>query len=130
MVRYLLVALAASCIGACSVAEGADTTDVVGANGKFAFTLERPAPLVEGRVDLGVRISRVEDGRPVEGAVVGVRVTMPSMGHTIDPVPMEIEGGAYAMDDVLLDMPGAWVVRVRVEDGEDVDEAELPLDVP
>lgn len=132
MVRFASAALAivATCLTGCSVGERPDATDVVGANGKFVFTLEQPDPLLEGPVDLGVRVARVEDGQPVEGASVMVRVTMPSMGHTVDPLPTEIAGGGYTVEDVVLDMPGAWVVRVRAEDGSDVDEVELPLDVP
>lgn len=132
MNRVALTATLALLLAACTApGEGVDIpSTVTGANGRFAFTLEGPESLQEGSVDLTVRVARIDGGQPVDGADVAVRVTMPAMGHTSDPEAVETASGAYAVDGVLLDMPGAWVVRVRVDDAGDIDEAELPLDVP
>lgn len=115
----------------CTDARGIDPdADVVGANARFSFTLVEPEALREGRVDFTVSVSDLTDGGPVEGAEMSVRLTMPAMGHTSDPLATEIAPGRYRVPDALLDMPGSWVLRVRVEDDGLVDEAELPIQVP
>jgi hypothetical protein len=116
---------------ACTAADVAEPDGrIVGANARFSFALVAPEPLHEGRIDLAVIVEDADDGTPIDGADVTVRLTMPAMGHTSDPLATETSAGRYAVADALVDMPGAWILRVRVNDGGLVDEAELPIQVP
>lgn len=114
----------------CAVETQREPSVVEGAHGNFTFTLVDPIDVGEGRVDFVVQVEDVATGLPVVAGEVSARLTMPAMGHTSDPLADEIAPGRYELQDALIDMPGAWVLRVRVDDGVHVDEAELPLDVP
>ncbi len=123
-----LALLALPALG-CGVDASTDRS-ITGANGRFGFTLVDPVEVGEGRVDFVVEVEDLATGKPVDAAEVSARLTMPAMGHTSDPLADETAPGRYELHDALIDMPGAWVLRVRVDDGGDIDEAELSLDVP
>lgn len=128
-----LVALAgASFVGGagCVADTPSEPRTIQGAHGNFAFTLVDPVDVGEGRVDFVVEVDDLATGLPVEAGEMSARLTMPSMGHTSDPLADETAPGRYELRDALIDMPGAWVLRVRVHDGDHIDEAELELDVP
>ena len=127
-----LVGLAA-CVGDSGAERGAGEYDVPaeveGAAGMLVFGIEDSAFREgESRFDL---VLATRAGAPVEGASVRVRAIMPSMGHepTWDARVVEEAPGRYAVTELLLDMPGAWEVRLRAESEAAVDDASFVVDV-
>lgn len=111
-------------LGSCTVGDPVERGPVVGANGRLTFELLNASPVQEGHVTLRVHVRRADTSLAVEDADVSLQLLMPSMGHETRPDASEMGSGVYHVPDALVDMPGAWVLRVRVA-GEENDEAEL-----
>ena len=136
--RHHVFALAALLgLAACAAESGAESgagphdvpAEVEGDAGILVFGLEQPT-FREGdsRFDL---VLATRAGVPVEGATVRVRAIMPSMGHepTWDARVVEEAPGRYAVTELVLDMPGAWEVRLRAESESGTDDASFVVDV-
>ena len=131
-----LVALlgAASCMVEGATESGASGRDDVpaaieGDAGLLVFGIEQPSFREgESRFDL---VLATRAGAPVEGASVRVRAIMPSMGHepTWDARVAEVSPGRYSVTELVLDMPGAWEVRLRAESNAGTDDASFVVDV-
>lgn len=80
------------------------------------FELSTP-PLVEGPNDLEIAI--LSGDAPLEGATVTVLATMPGMGHEGAGTPaIERGDGVYAVEGLVLSMPGTWEIEVTASAGE------------
>ncbi len=133
---FALVALlgAASCSGDGATESGtsdagAAPAEVRGDAGILVFSFEDAAFREgESRFDL---VLATKAGALVEGASVRVRAIMPSMGHepTWDARVVEEAPGRYAVTELVLDMPGAWEVRLRAESEAGTDDASFVVDV-
>lgn len=63
-----------------------------------------------------VVVALASDGTPLEGAAVTISPWMPAHGHgSIDVEATETGPGTYEADDVWLNMPGIWDLRVAVD---------------
>lgn len=111
----------------CTVGDPGESGPVVGAHGRLTFELLNASPVEEGYITLRVKVQRVDTSLMVEDADVSLQLLMPSMGHESRPDASEMGSGVYHVPDALVDMPGAWVLRVRVT-GDESDEAELYFD--
>lgn len=104
-------------------------------DGPFEGTLLiDPSPPHVGQHHVVVVLSSDPGGEdPLEGASVRLSPWMPAHGHgTADVEAIEAEPGVYVADDVWLNMPGIWDLRVHVaangaaEQGDLVATVEVP----
>lgn len=94
--------------------------------GGVSFRLSAAA-LVEGPNDLAVEAT--SGAAPAGGALV-LTATMPAMSHGGAAYEgAETAPGTFAVDDVVLNMPGTWAVSVSLS-GPTPDEASFSLEVP
>jgi len=65
---------------------------------------------------LEVELRDAAAGAPVEGAEVVARCEMPAHGHgmNVEPLSVEVGGGHYRVDGMLLHMTGEWVLALDV----------------
>lgn len=100
-----------------------------GRAGAMVFHVD-DATFREGESSFELRIE-TSSGLAVEGADVAVRAVMPSMGHepTWDAAVEELEPGVYDVNELLLDMPGTWEVRVHAHTGALEDDVSFVVDV-
>jgi hypothetical protein len=102
----------------------------VGAMGAARFELTPDASPHEGPNTFRVRLWDAE-GAPLSGASLSARVVMPTMGHEASAGDVkDAGGGLYELPSVVLDMPGAWAVRLHLEKGSLTDEAEFDVEIP
>ena len=133
--RTLAFAFATSlAASACAPADSAPPSSdggLLGAHGKARFELVDRGDVAEGANDFELEVVSEATGEPIAGGVITGRQLMPSMGHDreLDAV-VDDGGGTYRVSNVVFDMPGSWVVRLRLDKDGLVDEVELPLDVP
>ncbi len=81
--------------------------------GPFTATLSAdPSPPKAGAVHLMVKL--VESGKPVDGAVVTLVPSMPSMGHDLPEVVLKAAGGGLYQGDADLGMVGEYQAKVSV----------------
>lgn len=86
--------------------------------GPFAGTLMIDAPHVGQHRVVIVLSDDPETSEPLEGAMVRLSPWMPAHGHgSTDVIAHEEEPGVYVADDVWLNMPGIWDLRVHVDAG-------------
>jgi nitrogen fixation protein FixH len=84
--------------------------------GPFAGTLTIEPPHVGAHRVVLVLNESAEGSVPLEGALVMLSPWMPAHGHgSSDVEAHEEEPGVYVADDVWLNMPGIWDLRVRVD---------------
>lgn len=107
-----VLALAATLAGACDEAAPAASE---GSRGDFVIesAFEPPGPKLGDNV-LSVEVTDLE-GEPVTGAVVTVTPFMPAHGHGSPEPPsvVDVGGGRYRADNVVLHMPGTWQLTLR-----------------
>lgn len=111
-------AVATALAGCSSESASAESEATLQASdGPFAGTLMiTPSPPRVGQHHVVVVLSEEEMGEPLEGATVLLSPWMPAHGHgTPDVEAHEEEPGVYVADDVWLNMPGVWDLRVHVE---------------
>ncbi len=78
---------------------------------------------------LEVQLADAHSGAPIEGAQVFVRCDMPAHGHgmTVEPSSIEVGGGLYRVDGMLLHMVGEWVLGIDVVVDGRAESATFPL---
>ncbi|MCK6569650.1 FixH family protein [Myxococcota bacterium] len=107
-----VLAVAAALAGACDEAAPAASE---GSRGDFVIegAFEPPGPKLGDNV-LSVEVTDLE-GEPVTGAVVTVTPFMPAHGHGSPETPavVDVGGGRYRADNVVLHMPGTWQLTLR-----------------
>ena len=100
--------------------------EVTGAKGVYRARLSAidPAPAIKGTNAWTVEILDAS-GAPVDGATVTVKPFMPDHGHgsSIVPVVTAKTGGVYAIDSLVLFMPGLWQTTITVTGPAGVDTA-------
>lgn len=122
--------------GACGGADqdsaaGGSGPGQLGAHHVARFEIVTPDELGEGSNELQLRVTDGETGAAIDGASITGRQFMPAMGHDRELGYVDEGGsGTYRISDVVFDMPGSWMVRVRLEKGALFDEAELPVEIP
>lgn len=122
-------------LSACSVEDpGAGPqagTTQPGTHGLLKLALIPEGSVQEGTNGFRLEVWDAATNSPIAGAKPTARIVMPSMGHETGPQDaLEVGGGKYDLTSVVFDMPGAWSVRLRVEKGALVDEAEFQVQVP
>lgn len=96
-------------------------------DGPFEGTLLiDPSPPQVGQHHVVMVLSADPEGHePLEGARVVLSPWMPAHGHgSADVAALEAEPGVYVADDVWLNMPGIWDLRVHVA-GDTGDQGDL-----
>jgi hypothetical protein len=135
--RLCALATVVTALAACGGTDANATAEVMlqAEQGPFEGTLMiDPSPPHVGQHQVIVVLSSDPDGQePLEGATVRLSPWMPAHGHgstNVDAV--EAEPGVYVADDVWLNMPGIWDLRVHVaandagEQGDLVATVEVP----
>jgi hypothetical protein len=105
---------------------------LVAAQGRCAVELSAwPRPPAMGEL-FAITARLACDGRPVEGARVAVRASMPEHGHGMvtRPVDRELGGGAYVSEGLKLHMPGRWELEVVADEGGETLRFRLPVEQP
>lgn len=120
----LLTAAVAVATSACSAADppGAGVETLTSQDGLYQGDFySTPDPTTVGSNELDFSLS--VDGQPLEGAHVGIEVWMPVHGHQ-GPAPQveDLGNGQYVAQEVVFTMPGAWELRIFVDDGDARDE--------
>jgi hypothetical protein len=109
-----------------------ELASMVSSRGEVRATLYavQPPPLSRGRLELRLRLERIDTGLPPGDVVVRMTPWMPSMGHGTATTPTfrQTDDGSFVSTDVVLPMPGLWELRVTVS-GEQRDEAVFVVDV-
>jgi hypothetical protein len=131
-----LATAVAALAGGCGGSDATATAEVMlhAEQGPFEGTLRiDPSPPHVGQHQVVVVLSSDPDGQePLEGATVLLSPWMPAHGHgSLDVEAIEAEPGVYMADDVWLNMPGIWDLRVQVasssaEHGDLVATVEVP----
>ena len=77
------------------------------------------------------RLRVMREGVGVEGLSVGVEPWMPGHGHGTPAVPRveELGQGRYHVENIRYTMPGSWVLRITLAEGETADTVTLPVTV-
>jgi len=97
-------------------------------DGPFEGTLMiDPSPPQVGQHHVVVVLSSDPEGQePLEGAKVRLSPWMPAHGHgSTDVEAVEAEPGVYVADDVWLNMPGIWDLRVHVDANDAAEQGDL-----
>lgn len=104
----------AGCGGAASSSEAELTLQAE--DGPFGGTLTIEPPHVGAHRVVLVLNEDAEGSAPLEGAQVMLSPWMPAHGHgSPDVEAHEEEPGVYVAEDVWLNMPGIWDLRVHVD---------------
>jgi hypothetical protein len=75
---------------------------------------------------------RARDGRPVDGATIGVDGGMPDHGHGLPTQPFvraALGGGRYAVDGMKFNMGGYWVVDLAISGAAGADTVRFELNL-
>ena len=98
--------------------------------GPFEGTLTiEPNPPHVGEHRVVITLDQL-DSAPLEGATVELSPWMPAHGHgSTDVEAVEEAPGVYVAQDVWLNMPGIWDLRVRVE-AEALGELTATFEIP
>jgi hypothetical protein len=105
---------------------------VVSQHGSFRAVITKPSPVpVEQLHSWKVRLSS-KSGRLLAHAKIGIWGDMPAHGHGMPTQPRarELGGGLYSLDGMKFQMPGAWVVELRVASGKLRDVIRLRFTIP
>jgi len=133
-IAFSSVLLCAAVLAGCGADGGANEVKeetAVGEKERFVFTVtpERPPSAGENGFVLALRDAATDE--PVQGATVDVYALMRSMGHDNTTASVvELKGGVYEVQALLLTMPGLWEVRYRASQGAATDEAAFLYDIP
>jgi hypothetical protein len=131
--KLCALATAMPALAGCGGSSAPATSEVVlqAEQGPFEGTLMiDPNPPHVGQHHVIVVLSGDPDGhgrdeQPLEGATVRLSPWMPAHGHgSTDVEAVEAEPGVYVAEDVWLNMPGIWDLRVHV-DANDADQGDL-----
>lgn len=132
-----LLCLASACcalsvLSACASDEAsASDPDLTAKSGPFVGTLTiEPNPPHVGTNHVVITLDAQSDGMPLEGATVMVSPWMPAHGHgSMDVEAVEQAPGVYMSEDVWLNMPGVWDLRVHV-DADEPGDLTATVEVP
>jgi len=128
---YALIGVSACASDAASEADGQLRPQIGPFDG--TLTIEPNPPHVgEHRVviTLDERGSEPHGSEPLEGANVKLSPWMPAHGHgSTDVEAIEEAPGVYVAQDVWLNMPGIWDLRVRVE-ADELGELTATFEIP
>ena len=111
-------------LAACGSDEATASDPVLEAeSGPFDGTLTiEPNPPHVGTHHVVITLDADAEGAPLEGANVMLSPWMPAHGHgSTDVEAIEQAPGVYIADDVWLNMPGVWDLRVHVDADEQGD---------
>jgi hypothetical protein len=128
-----LAAGAALLIAGCGdAASGGSELTLRADDGPFEGTLRiEPSPPHVGQHHVVLMLSEdPETGEPLEGATVTLSPWMPAHGHgSTDVEAVEDGPGVYVAENVWLNMPGIWDLRVHV-DAEEQGDLIATVEVP
>ena len=90
----------------------------------FVLMTSDPAPPARGTNNWTLKITDAS-GASIAGAKVDVKPFMPLHGHGSSVVPTisDSGGGAYALDNLYLFMPGLWTITITATSGNASDSA-------
>jgi hypothetical protein len=125
-----LIATALAALAGCGGGGAAAAAEVTlqAEQGPFEGTLMiDPSPPHVGQHHVIVVLNSDPDGeQPLEGATVRVSPWMPAHGHgSTDVEAVEEAPGVYVAEDVWLNMPGIWDLRVHVDARDEADQGDL-----
>jgi hypothetical protein len=131
MVRAAVIVALTALAGA-GLAAAAPSGAIVSQHGSFRAVITKPSPVpVEQLHSWKVRLT-TKGGRALVHAKIGIWGDMPAHGHGMPTRPRarELGGGRYSLDGMKFQMPGAWVVELRVASGKLRDVVRLRFTIP
>lgn len=96
-----------------------------------AIVAAEPAPPLKGANSWTVQLSG-ESGEPITGATVSFSGWMPLHRHGLTALPLilELAGGRYEIEPIILFMPQLWELSVAVARGDQTEQVTFDICVP